>query len=108
MRLLGDVHEKAISIVTYMELLHGSTSASQLRTVNDFLTEAAFEVLPLNENIGHRALIYVETHAVSSGLRALDALIAATAVENNRILVSANYKHFKMVPELKFRRFKAS
>ena len=106
MEYVGDVDEKAISIITYMELLHGSTSPTQLRMVKDFLSDAVFEVLPITEKIGHRALVYVEEHAVSRGLRALDAFIAATAVENNRLLVSANYKHFQGIPELKFRRFK--
>jgi predicted nucleic acid-binding protein len=39
-------------------------------------------------------------------LRALDALIGATAVENNFMLVSGNHKHFKAIPELKFRQFR--
>ena len=106
MEFIGDVDEKAISIITYMELLHGSASLSQLRMVKDFLSEAVFEVLPVTESIGHRALIYVEEYAVSRGFRALDALIAATAVENNRLLISANHKHFQAIPELKFKRFK--
>ena len=106
--LLGDVDEKAISIVTYMELLHGLSSKAQIQTVKNFISEGVFEILPLTENIGHRALVYVEQYAASSGLRAMDALIAATAVENNRLLVSGNRKHFKPIKELKFRPFLAA
>ena len=104
--LLGDADEKAISIVTYMELLHGLSSKAQIQTVKNFISEGVFEILPLTENIGHRALVYVEQYAASSGLRAMDALIAATAVENNRLLVSGNRKHFKFIEELKFKPFK--
>lgn len=104
--LVGNIEEKAISVVTYMELLHGSSSAYQMRVTKDFLDEAVFEVLPLTENVGHRALNLIEDRAPSHGLRALDAMIAATAVENNRMLVSANRKHFEGIRGLKFKLFR--
>ncbi|MEA3290843.1 MAG: PIN domain-containing protein, partial [Pseudomonadota bacterium] len=63
-------------------------------------------ILPLTENIGHRALIYVEEYALSSNMRAGDAIIAATAIENNMTLVSSNVKHFKVVKELRLKAFK--
>lgn len=54
----------------------------------------------MTENIGHRASIYVEEYTLSSGMRSGDAIIAATAVENNLVLVSSNVKHFKAVKDL--------
>ncbi len=62
--------------------------------------------MPLTENIGHRALIYVEEYALSAHMRAGNAIIAATAVENNMPLVSSNGKHFKVVNELQLEIFK--
>jgi len=62
-------------------------------------------VLPLTENIGHRALIYIEEYALSHHLYAGDAIIAATAVENNMPLVSGNAKHFQSIKELTFHKF---
>ena len=56
--------------------------------------------------IGHRASIYVEEYTLSSGLGAADAVIAATAVENNLILASSNVKHFKSIKELQVKAFK--
>ena len=102
---IGDAAERAISVYTYMELLQGCRNSAECQTIKEFLSEAVFQVLPLTENIGHRALIYVEEYARVSGLRAEDAVIAATAVENGFMLVSGNQKHFKCVRELKFRRF---
>ena len=63
-------------------------------------------ILPLTENIGHRALIYVEEHALVSNMRLGDAIIAATAIENNMTLVSSNAKHFKVINELQLKVFK--
>jgi predicted nucleic acid-binding protein len=62
--------------------------------------------LPITENIGHRASIYIEEYTLSSGIRSGDAIIAATAVENNLILASSNSKHFKVVKELQLKIFK--
>jgi hypothetical protein len=59
----------------------------------------------LTENIGHRASIYVEEYTLSSGMRWGDAIIAATAVENNLTLVSSNVKHFKAVKDLRLKQF---
>ena len=95
-----------LSIQTYMELLQGAKNKKQHKYVKDFLSSFAFEVLPLTENIGHRAAIYVEEYALSSGVCSGDALIAATAVENNMPLVSSNKKHFKVINDLKFQHFK--
>ncbi len=39
-------------------------------------------------------------------MRAGDAIIAATAIENNIMLVSSNVKHFKTVKELMLKTFK--
>ena len=40
------------------------------------------------------------------GIRVGDAIIAATAVENNMPLVSGNSKHFRPIKELNFSPFK--
>ncbi len=105
LEVVGDAAERAISIFTYMELIQGSKSPSDIRRVKDFISDGAFQVLPLTENIGHRAVIYLEEYAHSSGLRAEDAIIAATAIETGFMLVSGNRKHFKSIKELKFRPF---
>lgn len=102
---LTDVAERAVSIITYMELLQGARNAVESQRIKMFLTDGGFDVLPLTENIGHRASIYIEQYARSSGLRAADAIIAATAVENNLPLISGNKKHYKPLKDLQFRTF---
>jgi len=97
---------KYLSIQSYMELLQGAKNKTQHKYIKSFISEFEFLILPLTENIGHRALIYVEEYALSSNMRAGDAIIAATAIENNMPLVSSNMKHFKAVKDLQFKLFK--
>ena len=105
-RLMQKVDDKFLSVQTYMELLQCAQNKTQHKYVKDFISSFGFMVLPLTENIGHRASIYIEEYTLSSGLRSGDAIIAATAVENNMILVSSNAKHFKAIKELELKVFK--
>lgn len=103
--LIDRSEERHLSVYSYMELLQSARMSQQHHYINDFLSTFGFVVLPLSEKIGHRALIYVEEYALSHGLRAGDAIIAATAVENSLPLVSSNIKHFKPIRELKLNPF---
>jgi len=104
-RLIEKDDDKFLSIQSYMELLQGAKNKQQHRYVKNFIYDFGFSILPFTENIGHRALVYVEGHALSSNMRAGDAIIAATATENNMMLVSSNAKHFKVIEELQFKVF---
>ncbi len=64
-----------------------------------------FEILPLTENIGHRAAIYIEQHSLATGMRAGDVMIAATAVENTLVLMTGNKKHLKGISGLDVKLF---
>jgi len=104
--LMQRVENKFLSVQTYMELLQCAQNKTQHKYVKDFISSINFMVLPLTENIGHRASIYIEEYTLSSGLRSGDAIIAATAVENNMALVSSNAKHFKVIKDLELKVFK--
>ena len=104
--LIEKDQDKHLSIYSYMELLQGARNKTHHKYVKDFICDFNFSILPLTENIGHRALIYVEEFALSSHMRAGDAIIAATAVERNLSLVSSNAKHFSAVKELQLKAFK--
>ena len=106
-KLIEKDEHRHLSIQGYMELLQGAKNKAHHKYVKDFISEFEFSILPLTENIGHRALIYVEEYALSSNMRAGDAIIAATAVENNMTLASNNVKHFKVVKELQLKAFRA-
>jgi hypothetical protein len=92
--------ERFISVQSLMELLQGARDKDDMRIIKRFVAELSFIVLPLSENVGHRALVYIEEYGLSSGLRAADAIIAATAVENAMPLMTANVKHFRAIRDL--------
>jgi predicted nucleic acid-binding protein len=104
-KLVDEAPQRYLSILSRMELLQGSANKVHLSKVESFISQYDFLVLPLSENIGHRALIYIEEYSLSHGLRANDAIIAATAVENNLSFSSSNVKHFKPIKDLKLHPF---
>jgi predicted nucleic acid-binding protein len=104
--LVDREEERCISVLTYMELLQGAREKRQHEHILDFLSEYSFRILPLSENIGHRAAIYIEEYSLSHGLRAGDAIVAATATDNNLTLCTSNFRHYRPIKELKLRVFK--
>jgi predicted nucleic acid-binding protein len=103
--LIDSADDRFLSVLSYMELLQKAENKKQHIVIKNYLKEQQFVMLPLSENIGHRALIYVEEYSLSHGISADDAIIAATAIENNQLLVSSNAKHFRSIRDLEFKRF---
>jgi predicted nucleic acid-binding protein len=50
--------------------------------------------------------VYIKEYALPNGLRAGDAIIAATATESNLMLLTSNAKHFKSIKDLKLKIFR--
>jgi len=103
--LIDGEDERFISVQTYLELLQGAANKKQHEYTKQFLKDFGFRTIPFSENIGHRATVYIDEYALSHGLRAGDALIAATAAESNIVLCSSNAKHFKPIKDLKLKVF---
>ena len=101
----GAVSARFISVVTLMEVLQGAKNRREMEDIKDVLETFKFQVLPLTENIGSRAAVYVEEYGLSHGLCALDALIGATAVEQGLTLVTANRRHFVCISGLHLKIF---
>lgn len=103
--LIQSNDERYLSVQSYMELLQCAQNKKQHNLSKSFLIEFNFQVLPLTENIGHRAAIYIEEYSLSHGLRSADAIIAATATENNLVLCTGNTKHFRQINNLQLKPF---
>ena len=98
---------RAISVVTFMELLRGARDKREVGAIKRFLSNQEFRMLPLTENIGHRASIYMEEYGLAVAMDMGDALIAATAVENREQLLTSNQRHFKPIKELDLKTFRS-
>ena len=96
----------SISVVTYMELVRGMRDKRELAKMKKAFVDMGIEILPLTERISLRALDYVETYSLSHSMDLADALIAATCVEENDTLVTANDKHYKVVKDLQMTVFR--
>ena len=105
-RLIEKEDDRFISVQTYLELLQGAANKQQHEYTKQFLKDFGFRTIPFSANIGHRATVYIDEYALSHGLRAGDALIAATAAESNMVLCSSNAKHFKPIKDLKLKVFR--
>ena len=104
--IIEDNQERCLSIVTYMELLQGAKDRREVKNIKTFLTDLGFAMLPLGENIGHRASIYMEEYGLKVSMCVPDALLAATAVELRQTLCTGNRKHYGPIGELDLRVFR--
>lgn len=89
----------AISQVTALELIVGARDKRDVAMIDGFLS--LYPVLPLSDTIGTRAYGLLKTYAKSHGLHVFDSLIAATAMEHGRTLVTLNRKHYQMIDGLR-------
>lgn len=99
-RTIDATTDRALSIVSFMELLQGARSRLETRQIKQSLRQLQFRILPLSEPIGATAAALIEKHALSHGIQLADALIAATAIESGQPLCSAKVKHLRPIPIL--------
>ena len=91
---------RVISSLALMELLQGCRAQQEVQQVKAFITENIPIVLHPDEYICHTAIDLLEQHALSHGLRVVDALIAATALEAVCTLATANVRHYRVIARL--------
>lgn len=106
LKAIDDAKSRAISSVTYMELLQGVRNKVEMREMKKFLSKLSFSTLPITANISSRAVAIMEETALRSDLGVCDALIFATACETGETLLSGNKRHFKEVALLNAEEFK--
>jgi predicted nucleic acid-binding protein len=91
---------RTISSICLMELVQGCRNKKELKQVSSFLDETFSRIIHCEKPVSEKAIALLKTHALSDGLRTVDALIAATAVVNRSSLVTGNRRHFAMIPSL--------
>ena len=95
-----------ISVVSYIELVQGIRDKKELKTLQRQLKSWSTGIIQINENISARGMFLMEDYFLSHSLELADAMIAATAMENQEVLLTANDKHYKFIPNLQVNRFR--
>jgi len=94
-----------ISVVTYLELLQGMRDKNELKHLQKQLKNWSTEIIQINSNISTYAMFLVENYYLSHALETGDAIIAATSLENNETLLTANFKHYNYIPNIQVQKF---
>jgi len=102
---LDQLDKLTISAITYLELLQGVRNRAEMVAIQKSLARRNAERLPLTPTITERATTLMESLSLSHGLQLGDALIAATALEHNLTVLTANTKHFAAIENLQVERF---
>jgi predicted nucleic acid-binding protein len=102
---IEDLETRLISQITRMELILGCRDKNEITLLKRFLADGGFRVIPLSQEIGNRADLYLEEKHLAHGIGLPDALIAASASLLGQTLFTANAKHFRCISELQLKRF---
>jgi len=87
-----------VSSISSMELFYGARNKTELNRLKASLE--SLSLFHVTVAISMKALQLVEVYAKSHTLQIPDALIAATAIENNVQLFTLNVKDFQFIPEI--------
>ena len=98
-RYLDSVPDWSYSVATAMELYARAADKKQVREMETFLN--AYDMIPLSEDAGSRALDIIKTYAKADGMDPIDAILAATAMAGDLTLSTRNGKHFRNIKGLK-------
>ena len=90
----------AIDATIYIECLQGSKSNDEKRIIEKYLIR--FPVIPITPTSSNLGIDLIRSYSNSHGLLLADALIAATALENDLTVVTYNVDDFKFIKDLKY------
>jgi predicted nucleic acid-binding protein len=90
--------ESVIDATIYIECLQGSKSNQEKRVVEKYLRK--FSLLPITPESSVIAIELIRNYSNSHGLLLPDALIAATALENDLTVLTYNIGDFQFIQDL--------
>ncbi|HUF10159.1 MAG TPA: type II toxin-antitoxin system VapC family toxin, partial [Rhodothermales bacterium] len=96
--LEGIEGELMISVITVAELFSGVRGTDEMEALDQFLP--AFLVIPVDEHLARRGGLIRQEYHPSHGVGLADALIAATALDQQARLVTFNRRHYPMLSDV--------
>ena len=88
-------HEPAVNSIVYLELIQGAKDKREINRIESFLAD--FDLIHFDYQISLRSIDLVRRYSKSHGLMLPDAVIAATCLENDLVLITRNTKHFQYI-----------
>lgn len=89
----------ALDSTVYAELIQGSKTKAEVQKIEKYLSR--FDLIHFDKTISQKTLELLRTYSKSHNLMFGDAIIAATCLENNLILLTYNVKDFRFIKGLK-------
>ena len=83
-----------VSIITKIELFSFNTAQEEEAIIKSFI--GGMEIIRLDDEIAELAVRVRKNHSI----KVADAIIAATALSSNLVLITRNIRDFKPIPEL--------
>lgn len=99
-RDLVENSDSVIDATVYIECLQGSKSNAEKKLIKRYIDN--FPLLHITTEISEITIRLIDLYSNSYGLFLPDALIAATALENNLTLITYNISDFKFIDGLKY------
>ncbi len=90
----------AVDATVYIECVQGSKSNLEKREIKKYLSN--FPLVLITPETSEQAINLIDAYSNSHGLLLGDALIAATALENDLTVVTYNVDDFKFINNLKW------
>ena len=88
-----------LSPIVVAELFAGVKGDDELSVLNNFIS--FFRIVPIDTEIAKMGGLYKRDFGKSHGIGLADALLAATAYQENAEILTLNIKHYPMVNDLK-------
>jgi tRNA(fMet)-specific endonuclease VapC len=101
-RYLAQYHRFAFSAITFYEILRGFHANHAISASNEFLKLAdKSDVLPISVAVLMRSAgLWADARQSGYPRNDADLIIAATALETKRVLITGNTAHFEWIPGL--------
>lgn len=92
-------HRIVISVITQAELYFGALNKKELNDIQKHLS--TITILPVTHTISCRFVLLMEQYALSHKISIPDAILAATALENDCEFYTLNTKDFQFIDNLR-------
>lgn len=89
----------AVDTTVYVELIQGAKNKAEVQKIEKYLTR--FELIHFEESVSRKTIDLVRLYSKSHGLMFGDAVIAASCLKNDLILLTFNAKDFRFIKNLK-------